>query len=384
MVSAVYFCIAYVVVDVLCLVLTAIIARNVSRDSGSELQVRFFLMLLASNSVFVIFDAVWAISVFSQVFSPSDVFLSVVNGINITAIAFTGFFWFGFSLAYFEAKIINSRMFRILAVVPAALAVVLHVIGYFTNQNVIFLPDGTIAYGVVHTVDTIIPLLYLLGATVVALHEFRRATTRAAKRMSLVFIAFMLAPAASGIIDMLVPDMPVAAAGIMISIVFVLMELQESRISADGLTGLNNRRRFDSYLEEGIAHVSKDKPLYLFVMDMDRFKRINDTYGHLEGDHALQLMGSTLRVVCAQYNAFAARLGGDEFAIVIADGELDGCERVVESIGETLEAAARAAKVEYELSCTVGYAICESTAQSNSDLVSQADRMLYQNKRARR
>ena len=57
MVSAFQFCVAYIIVDVLCLVLTIVIASNVSRDSGSEMQVRFFFLLLTGNLIFDAFDA---------------------------------------------------------------------------------------------------------------------------------------------------------------------------------------------------------------------------------------------------------------------------------------------------------------------------------------
>ena len=87
-------CIAYIVVDALCLVETIIVASNVSRDSGSELQVRSFFLLLTANLVFVVFDAVWAALAYSGLFAYNALVLSLVNGINLTAISFAGFFWF--------------------------------------------------------------------------------------------------------------------------------------------------------------------------------------------------------------------------------------------------------------------------------------------------
>lgn len=121
----------------------------------------------------------------------------------------------------------------------------------------------------------------------------------------------MLAPLAAGITDIFVPDMPVAAAGAMVSIVFVIMHMQESRISNDALTDLNNRRRADAYLEDAIARSSEARPFFFFIVDMDRLKSINDTYGHLEGDHALQMMANALRKACSGRKCLpAARLRG--------------------------------------------------------------------------
>ncbi|HAM15554.1 MAG TPA: hypothetical protein DCP91_06810 [Eggerthellaceae bacterium] len=383
MVAASQFCVAYVVVDFLCLVLTVIISSNISRDSGSELQVRYFLLLLTANLVFVVFDAIWAILVFSQAFNPSDVLLCIVNGVNLTAIAFAAYFWLGFSLAYFRSKVTNSKLLRILTAIPAALVVVFHAIGYFTNQNVIFMPDGSIAYGAMHIVITFVPLLYLLAATTLAIRQYRIATTREERQMSLMFIVFMLAPASAAVFDLFVPDMPVAAAGIMISVVFVMMGLQESRISNDALTGLNNRRRAESYLESSMSRASASHPLCLFIIDMDHFKDINDTYGHLEGDHALRLMADALRSVCSQVNAFAGRWGGDEFVVISAEGASLDPETVARLIQETLTSIARESRIQYDLACSVGYAVCKSASETRAHLVAGADDMLYRNKLAR-
>lgn len=384
MVSALSFCIAYVVVDALCLVLTVIMASNVSRDSGSETQVRMFFMLLTANLVFVVFDAVWAILVFSHAFEPSDVLLSVVNGINLTAIAFAAYFWFSFSLAHFMSQVTNSTTLRVLTAIPALLVPAVHAAGFFANQNVIFAPDGSISYGTMHAVNSMVPLLYLLAATFVALHKHRHATTRSVRRMSLVFILFMLAPAAAGVFDMFVPDMPVAAAGIMISIVFVTMAMQEERISSDALTGLNNRRRADTFLEDQILHASATRPLYLFLVDMDLFKSINDTYGHLEGDHALQIMANALRAVSARLNAFVARWGGDEFVLICAKEDPFDPESASRLVQDELVQATNHAGIPYSLACSVGYARCVSPEHSRARLVAEADRMLYRNKQAGR
>lgn len=377
------FCIAYVIVDVLCLVLTVIISGNVSRDSGSERQVRYFFLLLTSNMIFLVFDATWAILANSGLFERNEILMSVVNCVCLTGIGFAGFFWLYYCLASFESKLTDNRLLHFVLALPAMLVPVLHIIGHVTGNNIIFNPNGTISYAPIHTVIACVPLFYLLISAIVAIRRHHMATTSAQRRRCLVFILFMVAPAAAGIFDMFVADMPVAAAGIMISIAFVIMSMQRMRISSDSLTGLNNRRRADEFLEESILHVEDGQPLYLFIVDMDQFKSINDNFGHLEGDHALQLMAGVLRDVCTQINAFAARWGGDEFVVICTHG-LKEPERVVSTIHESLASAAEEAHVEYELACSVGYAVCESPSETRAELLSDADAMLYQLKQNRR
>ena len=380
MITAFHFCIAYIIVDVLCLVETIIIASNVSRDSGTEMQVRSFFLLLTANLVFVVFDAAWAFSAYSGLFSPSVVLLEAINCVALTSLSFAGFFWFFFCLAHFDKEKTRRRSTNIGAASFAILAPILHVIGNATGLTMTILPDGSLSYGLIHVVVTCIPLLYLIAATVVAARARKRATTKAERHICSVFIMFMVAPAAAGVFAIFVPDMPAAAAGVIISLVFVIMSMQESRISSDVLTGLNNRRRAEAFLEESMAHASHEHPVYLFIIDMDRFKSINDKFGHLEGDHALRLMSEALRRTCSEMNAFAARWGGDEFVMICANVDNEPAS-VADVIRNDLAGIVHDAHVDYDLTCTVGWAACESAEENRTQLIADADGMLYRNKR---
>ena len=384
MITAFQFFVAYLIVDVLCAVLAIIIASSVSRDSGSETQVRFFNLVLSAFLVFVIFDAVWAFLSYGGLVQPNEMMLGIVNGINLSAIAFDAYFWFCFTLARFNSKLTDRRSWRFALAIPAIAVPVIHVVGFFAGQNVIALSGGRMAYGICHTIIVCIQLLYIVAATIYALRRHARATTRSDRRLSLVFVSFMLPFIIGGVVDTLIAGTPVAAASIAVSLTFVMMSMLKLRVSNDALTGLNNRRRADEYLEERLSRVSPERPLHLFIMDLDDFKAINDRYGHLEGDRALQLMAEALRVVSAQLNAFAARWGGDEFVFIVAraDAGLD-LEQIVALIGDALASELNNEQVEYSLTCSVGYASCDSADTDGSRLLSQADQMLYQRKRAR-
>lgn len=85
----------------------------------------------------------------------------------------------------------------------------------------------------------------------------------------------------------------------------------------DGLTGLANNRAFWESLHREMARARRfDQPLSLIVLEIDRFKRVNDTYGHLKGDSALREIARVLAHTCRTMD-IAARFGGDEFALVL-------------------------------------------------------------------
>ena len=376
--------VAYIIVDALCLALTVVISSNVSRDSGSETQVRYFFLVLTSFLVFVVFDAVWAFFTYSGLVEQNVVALSILNCINMTAIAFAAYFWLCFTLARFDSRVTNSSMTRLLAAIPAVLVPVLYIIGFFMGLNMTGLPDEGMEYNVVRTGAMCIQLLYIVAATGIAVYRYRHATSRSEQRTSLVFMSFMVPFVIAGIVDSLIAATPVVAACIMASLVFVMMSMQESRISTDALTGLNNRRRADAYLEEHMPRASSEHPLHLFIIDLNKFKGINDTYGHLEGDRALRLTADALRKASSQLNAFAARWGGDEFVIICTEDAGRSPDEVAALVKETLADVVAEAGVKYELTCSIGYATCDSHDYAQSALISQADEMLYEGKLEKR
>ena len=92
----------------------------------------------------------------------------------------------------------------------------------------------------------------------------------------------------------------------------------------DALTNLSNRRHFDLALQTELdRHASSGKPLSLILLDIDAFKQFNDTYGHVQGDEALQAVALSLRQAITHPAETLARYGGEEFAIILPETTLD-------------------------------------------------------------
>jgi diguanylate cyclase (GGDEF)-like protein len=89
-------------------------------------------------------------------------------------------------------------------------------------------------------------------------------------------------------------------------------------VSADGLTGIANRRHFDRSLDRELRRTRREgQPLSLIFLDLDEFKRFNDTYGHSSGDDVLRQVATTLDETFRRGGDFVARYGGEEFAVVL-------------------------------------------------------------------
>jgi len=155
----------------------------------------------------------------------------------------------------------------------------------------------------------------------------------------------------------------------------------------DSLTGLYNRRYFDTHFETQIRHTTETgKSLALLMLDLDRFKAVNDTYGHNVGDEVLRetsrRLGENLRTV-----DMVARFGGEEFAIVMPDTTVDAAqsaaERLRAKIGDTPFKVATDDVGDLTVTVSVGLAVA-SRHPDATDLMKRADYALYAAKRAGR
>lgn len=159
------------------------------------------------------------------------------------------------------------------------------------------------------------------------------------------------------------------------------LELQQRLAGRDELTGVANRRGFNEALHRETARARRNgKPLSLLMLDMDGLKQINDCFGHLTGDVAIQAVAeAALAAVRDGDQVF--RLGGDEFAVLLPEAEGDEAAIVGERIRRKLREHPVAGVV-VEVSC--GHARLHAGAEDEQVLMNRADRALYRNKRARR
>jgi diguanylate cyclase (GGDEF)-like protein len=112
----------------------------------------------------------------------------------------------------------------------------------------------------------------------------------------------------------------------------ILAERVTELATTDGLTGCVVRQMFHQRFEEEVARsMRNDHPLSLIMIDVDRFKAVNDTYGHLVGDHVLAGVGTALRSHTRRFD-LVGRLGGDEFAVLMPDTEVTVAAALAERI----------------------------------------------------
>lgn len=178
-------------------------------------------------------------------------------------------------------------------------------------------------------------------------------------------------------------------------LVKVLEELENanrelSRLSSlDGLTGIANRRHFEEiYDREWRRAVRTGSELAVLFLDLDFFKYYNDTYGHQQGDDCLKQVAEAAGRVLKRPGDLLARYGGEEFVVILPETSLAGAVEVAEAIRNEIERCNiphSASKVADHVTVSVGVAGGRVTIEDQpSDLITQADKALYEAKKGGR
>lgn len=149
----------------------------------------------------------------------------------------------------------------------------------------------------------------------------------------------------------------------------------------DSLTGLRNRRYLEERLTEEIKRSNRHGfPMSFLMIDVDEFKSYNDAFGHTEGDKALQIVGACLRETLRGADV-AARYGGEEFSILLPQTSSTEAEVIAERIRERVE---KQCFPNRQVTISIGIASGSLSLNSTGDLISAADKALYEAKRAGR
>jgi len=151
----------------------------------------------------------------------------------------------------------------------------------------------------------------------------------------------------------------------------------ETLAITDGLTGLKNHRHFREVLEQNFAHARRyDHPLSIILLDVDRFKQYNDTYGHPAGDAVLRVVADVLRQNVREVD-LVARYGGEEFVILLPNTDYESSTMLAERLRASIEQQPWLLR---PVTASFGVSTLSQAAAKASVLVDEADRALYYSK----
>lgn len=162
-------------------------------------------------------------------------------------------------------------------------------------------------------------------------------------------------------------------------LLFNYMTKSKTMISQDSLSGVNNRVSFNKYINNLFLTKEHDGAYIVFI-DIDNFKHINDTYGHIEGDDAISLVGKTLKSIAGETNSFVARIGGDEFVMILKTTDEEFVKKVIQNVSFELEERIIFSDKQYDLTISSGFVEIKRNQKNIKELMAKADESMYAEK----
>jgi diguanylate cyclase (GGDEF)-like protein len=156
-------------------------------------------------------------------------------------------------------------------------------------------------------------------------------------------------------------------------------ERLELLVLQDGLTGIANRRCFDQRFRQEWARARRTgSPLSLLLIDIDHFKKLNDTYGHLTGDECLVQVAQILQTTLNRPGDLLARYGGEEFVALLPETDENGATRVAERLQKTLGRSKPLPAIDRQVTISIGGTTWEPLSGTSAEAaLATADRALY-------
>ena len=221
--------------------------------------------------------------------------------------------------------------------------------------------------------------LYVFPIASVAMHCQRRADVLVAIVVAVALQAIGLRVGDDPLITRVI-DSGVAIAASLLALALARTlrrhyQASEQRAVTDALTGLANRRAFDALLEAEIDVRRRHGGTFaLALIDLDRFKALNDTRGHATGDLALRLVSDTLSARVRASDA-AARLGGDEFAVLLRNAPARDSDRIRDTLVSAIDL--RLERAGFSVTASCGVVTFEKPPASAAAALEEADRAMY-------
>ena len=307
----------YILISVFCTILVLILAFHSRIGMGALVAQRCFALTIYVFVVFFLTDAVWYAMDCGAL--PQVWLLSMMlKSIYFLSATMAGYAWLLFANALIDPKRLSTSRGIRLSAILLLIHLVLCVINFFNPILFGLEEDFTYFRGPLFAIQYIFVYAYLVMASGYALIQAFLPRNHLNRTRYIIIALFPIAPAISGILQLFFWRIPFNCMAFTLGIIVVYLTELGEQISQEPLSQLANRKQFMRALEQSVDNYHEGDYLYLYMVDVDRFKIINDTFGHVEGDAAIVRVSKALKMAASHLSkrAILARYGGDEFAII--------------------------------------------------------------------
>jgi diguanylate cyclase (GGDEF)-like protein len=358
--------------------LTILIIDHRNHSKGqSDIHQNFISMIIINTTILLLENSIYLLRGIS---SESIIAISYI--LCCTAFILHTWFgmqWFCYVIGFVYPRYQLTKSGRIISALPAAAASILIAMTPFNGWIFSFSHENLYSRGPCVFLTFLVDAIYLVTCTVLLIKEYLNpnAIRRRSEYLGLLYAPL---PILIGcLLQICVQGLSAIWIASAVSLTLIYLEHQNEQSSRDALTGLYNRRQTDAQLSWELARKNTN-PGYLVVsmIDIDEFKKINDTYGHVIGDEALICVADTLMDNFRKTD-FIGRYGGDEFLMIGHIKQAEDAERIFKRLKHSLDTKNRSGAYPYSLSVSIGYVVCDRTSEAVSDdILKKADERMYE------
>jgi len=373
-------CALYCEINLLCAAILFIMAYRVNKTSvDNSVKKKSFLTAIILCGFGNILDVLWELGV-KNVVAFSEISMYTINSGYFVLYGIASLCWYIFSKTVGKRPVLKEKKRIVFYLIPVFVLIALSIISYFTKWFMYFDENGVYHRGPVFFVQHILAYAYLIVAAIDNVKVMLSRKEFADKDTYSTLILFAVPPVVSVFLQIAFQNLPVLSTFPAISFLLVYTNSLQIQISLDPLTGIFNRRKFLMELSEAMRNSHKYQHLYLFFIDLDEFKNINDTYGHYDGDVILQLVADSLQSVCIS-DGICTRYGGDEFAILKNFHDENNVPAFCDHVKQAIEERRVREKIEYNVGLSIGYTKVDTQNDTVKSLIQRADKAMYESKR---
>lgn len=382
------FIIYYVEINLVCLLFIGFVLYTYVKESRGLTESRWFIAALITVQVYCISDILAAVFK-NQTVQGARFILWTANAVYIAIPLVLVIFWNQYIKEHIRACYHAGKTIRCLdkTVLIVSLILCLYALSTPWTHSTFYLDELNGYHRQAGAYIVPVAAYIFMVYETVKLQIIRKKSESLQVRQDMNILSLFAIPCVLfSVIQVLIYGTTVSQVGFTMGLMIVYLGRQRNKISRDELTGLNNRREYE-YAIDRMGRIS-GKAMILMV-DVDDFKKINDTCGHLQGDHALKDVSMILRRACSHRKDMGSvalyRYGGDEFIMLSGDENIERTrELLTEAILEETQELNRKEERPYTLSLSIGAACGSYTGKEIYQLVEAADKEMYREKSERK
>ena len=371
---------SYIYVSLGCASVLTVLLYSIQRLPTPQLKFTLFYRLVLWHILYFLSDSVWAMV--NDGIIPKNTFsvlaVNYSNAAILAALCYSCFIYAEMSTRP-EMTRMQIRNLQAKLRIPILAEIVLLFLSFLTMPD-FWLDENLEPRDLYYFILAFIPMVYIMVVTVRGIARGLKPQNRQHLKKYLIVASYTPGCIVAGGAQILFSlTTPIFCFWCTLIILFVYLNSQNQLISTDPLTGLNNRNQLQRYLQ--FQREAKDT--FVIMVDVDHFKQINDTYGHIEGDKALILISKALKKACGRLkmSVFLCRYGGDEFLMIAQTKKPDDVLKIVRDCLQE-EIANREGPQTYSIEVSLGYARWDGEVADFKDCVAHADQKMYEDKRS--